>query len=581
MNAWWHRFALVGSLGGLWAAPAVAQRVQPVPAAEGSASSFQDVVHTYLVNVEVWVADGRGRPIAGLTAADFELFEDGEPVEVTHFAETRGRSLPTASLAPLPGAPEGTAPADEGGHLVLYFDFTHLSQAGAQQIVRDLRKFISSEKVPASQIMILAQDRALATVAPFGSTPEQLEATLDSLAEADPVGALTDREKRLALKRLQHDWDLEKQVPGRDPCERFVPRALAEIEDFAARRSDRVRNTLDSLAAVAGYLSALPGLKTLIYLGDQLETTPGRGMLTFIDAVCPPALRDDLTLELSVDLVDRFEHLTAHANTNRVTFYPFQTGGLETSLLMSAEMPSTDFLSRGGLIDASMRGNERTGLAFIAAQTGGRTVFNRNRFETELATVAEEMESYYSLAYVPPHGGDGRTHRIEVKVRDGVSHSPGGPPAKRVEVRYRRGYRDKGDDVRMAERIEAVAHLGLVSNPLEVRLGAGSLELQEDGTYRLPLHVLVPSGKPTYLPGAEAPQAQLELVATAYDAQDQVVFSTRSNFEVGQPPAGEPTTLDLVADLQIGPGRHVVVVGLRDRLSREASYVSTAVEIAH
>jgi len=302
-------------------------------------------------------------------------------------------------------------------------------------------------------------------------------------------------------------------------------------------------------------------------------------MLTFIDTVCPPGQRDDMTLDLSIDLVDRFEQLTAHANTNRVTFYPFQTGGLEANFLMSAEMPSTDFLSRGGLIDASMRSNERTGLAFIAAQTGGRAVVNRNRFEQELMSVAEEMENYYSLAYVPPHGGDGRTHRIEVKVRDGVSHSPESGPVKRVEVRHRRGYRDKGDDVRMAERIEAVAHLGLVSNPLEVRLGAGSLELQQDGKYRLPLHVLVPSGKPTYLPGAATPQAQLELVATAYDAQDLVVFSTRSNFEVGQPPAGEPTTLDLVADLEIGPGRHVVVVGRRDRVSREAAYVSTAGEV--
>ena len=38
---------------------------------------FAEVVEVQLVNVEAWVTDGKGNPIKGLTAADFEILEDG------------------------------------------------------------------------------------------------------------------------------------------------------------------------------------------------------------------------------------------------------------------------------------------------------------------------------------------------------------------------------------------------------------------------------------------------------------------------------------------------------------------------
>lgn len=585
-----HRFALIapllGAVIGLFAPTTglgAAEPTQPNGAEAPPASSFQDIVHSYLVDVEVWVDDGRGRPITGLTADDFEVSEDGQPVEVTHFAEARGSQPVTNQLTPgrgETGRPPATDSAQEqGGYLVLYFDLLHLSPDGSRQMVRDLREFLASERLPSSQIMVLAQSNKLSTVVPLGASGDDIDRALEALAEADTLGAPADREKRLTLKRLQQSWDFLKTLPGAFPCRRFVPQAMAEIRDFAAERSTQITLTLDFLADVTGYLSALPGLKTLVYLGDQLETTPGRGLVTFVDTVCPPSRRPDPFLNLPDDLVDQFNQLTSHANTNQVTFYAFQTGGLKPGFLTSAEMASSDLLNRGGLIEASLRTNGRGGLSYLAAQTGGLSMFNTNRFDKELAIVARELTGYYSLAYVPPHGGDGQIHRIEVKVRDGVPRSPGGATAKRVEVRHRRGYRDKGDDVRMAERIEGAAHLGLVSNPLEVRLGAGALEPVEGGRYRLPLHVVLPAANATFLPAGDSAAARLELVATAYDSQDQVVSSTRSTFQVDRPAPGEPPTLDLVTQVDIGPGRYLVVVGLRDETTRQASYVSTAVEV--
>jgi len=85
------------------AAPASPPQV--VPAEE----SFSGSVQVSIVNVDVYVTDRDGNPVTGLTAGDFEVFDDGEPVEVSNFyAVENGR--PTAPAVPEPAAAEPAAP---------------------------------------------------------------------------------------------------------------------------------------------------------------------------------------------------------------------------------------------------------------------------------------------------------------------------------------------------------------------------------------------------------------------------------------------------------------------------------------
>jgi len=75
-------------------------------------------VEVNLVQVDAIVTDGKGKPVTDLTAADFEIFQDGKPQSITNFSyvDTTGgagvapRALQVKGAPPLPAV--NLQPAD-------------------------------------------------------------------------------------------------------------------------------------------------------------------------------------------------------------------------------------------------------------------------------------------------------------------------------------------------------------------------------------------------------------------------------------------------------------------------------------
>ena len=63
-----------------------------------------------VTNISVWIkaTDSSGNPVAGLTAADFEIYEDGQKMVTTCFEET-GPETVNASTEPEPAEGELSA----------------------------------------------------------------------------------------------------------------------------------------------------------------------------------------------------------------------------------------------------------------------------------------------------------------------------------------------------------------------------------------------------------------------------------------------------------------------------------------
>ncbi|MEM7587218.1 MAG: VWA domain-containing protein [Acidobacteriota bacterium] len=562
------------------------------PVTAQDSASFGETVDVQRINVEVWVTDRDGNAITGLTRDDFEVFEDGKTVEISNFSEIRA-SLPGDPFAPSEGVAaaieqptreptleledllqEDPERDQQSGFLVLYFDQLFTGITGREQLVEDLRTFMDLGRIPAAKILVLSQDEHLRVEANLGSSRAELEAAIDRMAKSSPKGVQTWADERNAIRRLQADWErvavLGNTAPGQNPCDFFVGEAFREVQLHIANSQPRVQTTLEHLANTAGFLAGLPGPKTLIYISDGLPTTPGKDLLSFVKHVCPAQ-----TIERRLDHEDgmnaAFRDLSRHANANRVTIYTLQALGLrQASSLTSADQRGV----RGTIqalrrYDSESRTQNRGGLLYLAGQTGGRAIINRGAFIEELEQIGEDMNSYYSLAYAPPHGGDGLEHSIKVKVKgDGL------------RVRHRPGYRDKNADQRMVERLESALYLNLMANPLGVTLGAGTVQTAGKDTYKIPLHVRLPVDNVTYLPGSTGDHAQIRVQVLARDERNVRAAFKQEQYDLPRPEGTEEgQQFSLLFELELKQGIHVVAFGVRDEATQEASFVATGLEI--
>jgi VWFA-related protein len=543
-------------------------------AQEGAESTFGETILVELVNVEVWVTDGEGRPVRGLSKSDFEILEDGRPVEISHFREvdieSRTGSGSHAVRVPEPGLEsiENVAPLDvDQGHLIIYLDDLHLRVGARKRMLGELRRFLEQTSVPPEQMLVVHQDEKLTAQTLFGSSKAQIDAALESLAGASPESTLTQQQKWLTLDKLQWTWARLKESARREelPCDEFVRAAQPEIAVYARESHVRVLRTLEHLSSLVTFLAGVPGTKTLLYLSDSLEMGPGEDLLRFVTDLCPTSRRQTTPVALGAALSENFRRLTRHASANRVTIYSIQPEGLSGGFIGSAGQRAVDMRGMRSLQSAA-RTSEREGLSYLAYETGGRAVFNRNSLLEDFGRIGAEMGAYYSIAYEAPTAGRRVEHRIDVRVHGDF------------EVRHRRGYREKTRDEEMNERLQSVLYLGLVTNPLDVRLVAGG------GTplgkkNRLRLHVIVPAEHLVFVPGERGAVSKVAVKVLAQGENGRPEAVVERLFQVSEPPEGSDT-IDLLLTLDVENGAYDIVVGVRDESSNQASYVSTFLGVA-
>ena len=611
------RVVPVASAALLWLAaagmPAIAQGSE-------TAGGFAERVDVELVNVDVWVSDSNGDPVTGLTTADFEILHDGEPVPISHFTEILGgmEYRRPATEATGEAAPAGE-PTAAPSSVVVYFDQSRLHPRNYPRLAESLEQLLAVGDIEPERVLILRQTQSLSVEAPFGSSRKQIEKAIARLGEGAIGGIALETENEQALAAIRDSWEQSQDsigsassglaaVPGAgelpgsgggggggaggpravvggvgsgagpDACGMFLNQVQPILEGFTRSRGQRVAVTLRNLTDAASFLAGLPGVKTLLYLSDGLDLQPGAALASYASGLCPAGSADLLSGAMSEELSRSFLELTRHANANRVTFYSLQASGLQSPSVASAargRKARGGFRSRG-LYESSQRAGERSGLSLIAEETGGRTVFHRNDLGPELAKIGRDLRTYYSLAYPPPAGDaqakQSREHRIEVRLRDDSWNA-----------RYRRGYLEKDDGRWLAERIEGALNLGITSNPLEVRLGAGDITPGEarpggEATYRLPLHVMVPVERLAFLPQGGTHVAEITVRAMARSLASGALATRQQTYRVKGSP-GAKGFANLVLELELGEGAQLTALGIRDLASREASFVSTTLQM--
>ena len=210
----------------------------------------------------------------------------------------------------------------------------------------------------------------------------------------------------------------------------------------------------------------------------------------------------------------------------------------------------------------------------MALDTGGLAAFNTNNVGGALERMSADLDAYYSLGYVPAHGGDGRIHVLEVEVVG----------RRGLKVRHRRSYRDKTPETRLTEGVLAALHHGGGVNPFGVRLEVAAGRRRSDGgSFLVPVTVSVPFRRVTLVPRSGLHRGNLRLVVSVIDDEGDTSPPESVSLPLEIPDAAIETVLsqDVVyeAELLMRRGLHQVAVAVRDEMSGETAIVRRSVQV--
>jgi hypothetical protein len=207
------------------------------------------------------------------------------------------------------------------------------------------------------------------------------------------------------------------------------------------------------------------------------------------------------------------------------------------------------------------------GLMLLARSTGGDAAAEVASVDNLVLQLTDDLTSYYSLGYASPHGGDGKVHKVEVKVK-----RPG------VRVRYLETYRDKNSDQRMGDRTLSALLLESGANPLEVRVEVKDAQRDKKDTWVVPIEVRLPIAKVALVPEATSHVGSLSVFIVVRDEEGRVSDPTKVHLPVNIPNAQFASSMTgeaaYATNIRMRSGEQTLGVGVRDDLSEIGSTVN-------
>ncbi len=315
-----------------------------------------------IVEVDVVATDRSGRPVRGLRKDDFEISEDGSPVEIATFLAVDVPEAPRQSVIPPPDR-SGSAFAsndrpDDGRLILIVLDDIQISfTAGRMATVKSVARH-----------------------------------AVERLGPADVAGVMTTS----GWLGGQAEFTTNRSVLL-EAIERFVPRGQHDLPEIAsAPPSVSDVNARANLLAERRTQSAMAGLSTA---ARALATIPHRrkGVL-LISQGFPAALEEIIRNPRLGAAYESIREFMLTAQRSNVAVYTVDPCGLE--------------------VDAMCTRESRQNLRTMAELTGGFAVTNSNRPEPAVDRMLAENGTYYLVGYYSPAPpNDGKHHRIQVRTR--------------------------------------------------------------------------------------------------------------------------------------------------------------------
>jgi VWFA-related protein len=365
-----------------------------------TAAAQQDVVFTAgtrLVVETVIVKDKKGNPIEGLTAKDFTVTEDGVPQAIRVFEYHKLAETPAA-----PSRPEQVRVYNKLGRtqiapaaykdrrlLALYFDMTAMQQADQLRALAAAQKFIRTQMAGADLVAILRYG---------GGSVDVLQDFTD------------DRDRLLSIIQTMMVGEgrgFDESVSGAASSDTGAAFGQDDSE-FNVFNTDR---QLSALQTAANMLGRLNEKKALVYFGGGLRLN---------------GLNNHAQLRATINAAVRAG----------VAFWPVDARGLV------AQAPLGD-ATRGSQGNAGMYSGaaahavassfqqSQDTLYTLAADSGGKALFDSNDLARGIVQAAQSISSYYILGYYTTNTAlDGKYRRVKISLNGELA----------ANLDYRQGY---------------------------------------------------------------------------------------------------------------------------------------------
>lgn len=389
------------------------------------------------VMVDLIVTDDKGRPITDLRADEVEIYEDGKRQEITSFGLVQTGSETNQVAGTTPGVRPPLAiemsPFRGFNYIIVVVDRTSLNQQDLEQTFKASEKFLAEQLQPNDLVSVFVAGSRLLMVQNFTNNKERLTTAMRNATDPSvslPTISESDRLAReVSISGVPIDQASTTPDPGAGGS--GAAGAIADLNNLA----ERVNSSFDSLV---GQFQSFAVVQDLLALMQLYNRVPGRKSVVFFS--------EGLAVDSAVE--SAFSSLINTANRNNFAFYTVDAAGLRTDaagnrpIFSAAPAPGARRVERDrSLVDAtgnsglgraerSVRTAGNSALHRLAVDTGGVPLRNSNDLNRGFQSVADDLQSYYALAYAPTNPAiDGKFRSIEVKVT-----------RKDADVRARKGY---------------------------------------------------------------------------------------------------------------------------------------------
>ena len=499
-----------------------------------------------VISVDVIVRDKSGAIVRNLTAADFEVREDGRLQEIHGFSFEEIAATPVATIqtAELLGGVEArlkegttgaaaaaktepalpapmTSDALAGRRLIaLVFDTSSMQPEDVQRAVESAQAYVGEKMSAADLVAIATVGTTLSVLTDFTGDRARIAAALGALAYTNGLATEAPAAATLATD--------EQAATSTDET-------IADAAELDLFNND-VR--LRALRTLAEALSPIEQKKAIIYFSSGMQRS-GQDNQVELRSAINAAVRSNVSL------------------------YPIDVRGLQVVVpggdaRQASGRGNALFSGRGVMQQFAQLASSQDTLTSLAADTGGRAFTDANDFSEAFARVQRDMSAYYLLGYSTTNPvKDGRFRRIQVRVkRDGY------------KVEARSGYYTERDFTHTTRtdrefQLQEQMFSAVSATDLPVLVSAGWFRIADD-KYYVPVSVSVPGSA---IPVANATDAvSLDVLGLLLDEQGRPVGRFRETLKL--PPGTGPTLTGKQVLYQSGvtlpPGRYSVKVVARE-----------------